>query len=216
MGTLDKARMPPESTAWDRLTLASAAVQGTDDVLGHLECTAAGLSHDEARVRLSDVGANALRSHGARPFAVLVRQLRNPLLVLLVAAALTSFAVGERTSALIILLIIGMSVGLGFFNEYRSELAVEALHSQLRYTALVMRGGGPLAVDVTELVPGDVVRLAVGDVVPADLRLLRADGLECDEAVLTGESLPAEKRSDPITAPESSLDLASCAFMGTV
>ena len=171
---------------------------------------------DESGVRLAEAGPNALRSHGARPFAVLVRQLRNPLLILLVAAALISFAVGERTSALIILLIIGMSVGLGFFNEYRSELAVEALHSQLRHTALVMRDGEPVAVDVTELVPGDVVQLGVGDVVPADLRLLRAEGLECDEAVLTGESLPAEKRSDPITAPESSLDLASCAFMGTV
>ena len=132
------------------------------------------------------------------------------------AAALISFAVGERTSALTILLIICMSVGLGFFNEYRSELAVEALHSQLRHTALVLRGGEPVAVDVTQLVPGDVVSLAVGDVVPADLRLLSAHGLECDAAVLTGESLPAEKRTDPITAPESSLDLASCAFMGTV
>jgi Mg2+-importing ATPase len=216
MGALDKARMPPESTAWDRLTLASAAVQPTDDVLGHLECTAAGLSRDQASSRLAEVGANALRSHGARPFAVLARQLRNPLLILLVAAAVTSFAVGEHASALIILLIICLSVGLGFFNEYRSELAVEALHSKLRHSALAMRDGEPVAVDVTELVPGDVVQLAVGDVVPADLRLLRADGLECDEAVLTGESLPAEKRSDPITAPESSLDLASCAFMGTV
>jgi Mg2+-importing ATPase len=157
-----------------------------------------------------------LRSHGARPLAVLARQLRNPLLILLVAAALTSFAVGERTSALIILLIICLSVGLGYFNEYRAELAVQALHSRLRHTALAMRGGEPVAVDVTELVPGDVVRLAVGDVVPADLRLLDAEGLECDEAVLTGESLPAEKRSNPVQTPESSLDLASCAFMGTV
>ena len=198
------------------LTLASAAALSADEVLGRVESTADGLSHDEARARLAQVGANALRSHGARPFAVLVRQLRNPLLILLVAAAVASFAVGERTSALIILLIICMSVGLGFFNEYRSELAVEALHSQLRHTALAVRDGEPVAVDVTELVPGDVVRLAVGDVVPADLRLLRVDGLECDEAVLTGESLPSEKRSDPIAAPESSLDLASCAFMGTV
>jgi Mg2+-importing ATPase len=200
MAALVETRVPPMGTDWRSLTLASAAALPADDVLGRLASTVDGLSRDEAEARLAQVGPNALRSHGARPFAVLVRQLRNPLLVLLVAAALTSFAVGERTSALIILLIIGMSVGLGFFNEYRSELAVEALHSQLRYTALVMRGGGPLAVDVTELVPGDVVRLAVGDVVPADLRLLRADGLECDEAVLTGESLPAEKRSDPITA----------------
>jgi P-type Mg2+ transporter len=216
MATLDQARAQSDATGWSSLTLASAAAMSADDVLGRLNSTAAGLSHEEVSVRLAEVGANALRSHGARPFAVLARQLRNPLLILLVVAALTSFAVGEHASALIILLIIGMSVGLGFFNEYRSELAVEALHSQLRHTALTLRDGEPVAVDVTELVPGDVVRLAVGDVVSADLRLLRADALECDESVLTGESLPAEKRSDPVTAPESSLDLASCAFMGTV
>jgi Mg2+-importing ATPase len=206
----------PETAGWSSLTLGSAAALAAQDVLGRLETSAAGLSRPEAEARLASVGANALRSHGARPFEVLSRQLRNPLLILLVAAALTSFAVGERTSALIILAIICLSVGLGFFNEYRSELAVEALHSQLRYTALAIRDGEPAAVDVTELVPGDVVRLAVGDVVPADLRLLEADGLECDESVLTGEALPAEKRSDPVTAPESSLDLPSCAFMGTI
>ena len=213
---LDEARVPSTSADWRSLALVSVAALPADDVLERLQSTAAGLSHDEARVRLAEVGANALRSHGARPFAVLARQLRNPLLILLVAAALTSFAVGERTSAAIILLIILLSVGLGFFNEYRSELAVEALHSQLRHTALAMRDGAPVAVDVTELVPGDVVRLAVGDVVAADLRLLHTEGLECDEAVLTGESQAAEKGSDPVMAPESSLALASCAFMGTV
>ncbi|MHB1568719.1 MAG: magnesium-translocating P-type ATPase [Solirubrobacteraceae bacterium] len=216
MAALHDARAPSKGTGWRSLTLASAAALSADEVLGRVESTADGLSSDEARARLAQIGPNALRSHGARPFAVLVRQLRNPLLVLLVAAAVASFAVGERTSALIILVIICMSVGLGFFNEYRSELAVEALHSQLRHTALAVRDGEPVAVDVTELVPGDVVRVAVGDVVPADLRLLQVDGLECDEAVLTGESLPSEKRSDPIAAPESALDLASCAFMGTV
>ena len=201
---------------WASLTLAQAAELSSDDVLARLHSGGGGLSPLKASSRLGEVGANALRSHGARPLAVMARQLRNPLLILLVAAALTSFVVGERTSALIILAIIGLSVGLGFFNEYRSELAVEALHSQLRHTALAMRDGRPVAIDVTELVPGDVVQMAVGDVVPADLRLLHADGLECDEAVLTGESMPAEKRSDPVSAPESSLDLACCAFMGTV
>jgi Mg2+-importing ATPase len=213
--TLRSSRLPVDPN-WSSPALASAAALPADAVLKRLGSTARGLSLDEVRVRLARVGPNALRSHGARPLAVLVRQLRNPLLILLVAAALTSFAVGERTSAAIILAIICMSVGLGFFNEYRSELAVEALHSQLRHTALVVREGKPVAVDVTELVPGDIVRLAVGDVVPADLRLLRAEGLECDEAVLTGESLAAEKRADAIAAPESALELASCAFMGTV
>jgi Mg2+-importing ATPase len=216
MATLEHARSAAGASDWGSLRLVESATLPPGEVLARLESTSEGLSADRARERLALVGPNALRSHGARPLAVLVRQLRNPLLVLLVAASLTSFVVGERTSALIILMIICLSVGLGFFNEYRSELAVEALHSQLRHSALAVRDGEPVAVDVTELVPGDVVRLSVGDVVPADLRLLRAEGLECDESVLTGESLPAEKRSDPVAAPESSLDLASCAFMGTV
>jgi Mg2+-importing ATPase len=76
--------------------------------------------------------------------------------------------------------IIGLSVGLGFVNEYRSARAVEQLHSELRHTSLALRDGGPADLDVTALVPGDVVDLAVGDVIPADLRLLRTDGLECE------------------------------------
>src|ERR1700750_620465 len=143
MATLAETRVPSKVTDWRSLTLTSAATLSTDEVLERLDSTPGGLSRDAAGVRRAEVGPNALRSHGARPFAVLVRQLRNPLLILLVAAALTSFAVGERTSALIILLIIGMSVGLGFINDYRSELAVEALHPQLRHTALVMRDGEP-------------------------------------------------------------------------
>jgi Mg2+-importing ATPase len=201
---------------WLSLALAAAAVAPAEEVLAGLDSSLDGLASAEAERRLGVAGPNALRSHGARPLAVLARQLRNPLLVLLLGAALTSFFVGERLDALIIFLISGLSIGLGFFNEYRSERAVEALHSQLRHTALVVREGKAERVDVTELVPGDVVRIEVGDVVPADLRLLRAEGLECDEAVLTGESLPAEKQVEPISAPESPLELASCAFMGTV
>jgi Mg2+-importing ATPase len=185
-------------------------------VLESLQSSEQGLSAAEAQRRLALVGPNALRSHGARPLAVLVRQLRNPLLLLLLAAALTSAFVGEGTDALIIFLISGLSIGLGFVNEYRSERAVEALHSQLRHTALVLRDGRDVAVDVTALVPGDVVRLGVGDVVPADLRLLETQGLECDEAVLTGESLPADKQAEPITISASPLELPSAAFMGTV
>ena len=198
------------------LDLASASRLSGAAVLQALGSSVGGLSTEEAQRRLSAVGPNALRSHGARPVVVLARQLRNPLLLLLLAAALTSAFVGERTDALIIFAISGLSIGLGFLNEYRSERAVEALHSQLRHTALARRGGKEAAVDVTELVPGDVVRVGVGDVVPADLRLLEADGLECDEAVLTGESLPAEKQSEPIATPGAPLELPSSAFMGTV
>ena len=114
---------------WLSLSLASAAAAPAERVLASLDSSAEGLAWAEAQRRLGLAGPNALRSHGARPLAVLARQLRNPLLVLLLGAALTSFFVGERLDALIIFLISGLSVGLGFFNEYRSERAVEALHS---------------------------------------------------------------------------------------
>src|SRR4051794_17774094 len=199
-----------------KLDLAAAAELTGAEVLRALRSQPDGLSTADAQRRLGEVGSNALRSHGARALPVLARQLRNPLLLLLVGAAVTSAFVGERTDALIIFSISCLSIGLGFIQEYRSEKAVEALHSRLRYTALVVRDGMEVAIDVTELVPGDVVRIAVGDVVPADLRLLEADALECDEAALTGESLPAEKQSELVAKPDSPLDLASCAFLGTV
>jgi Mg2+-importing ATPase len=200
----------------ERLDVAVAATLPSEEVLSRLGSSGAGLSGSEAARRLALVGPNALRSHAARAPAVLLRQVRNPLLILLLAAALTSAFVGEGTDAVIIFLISGLSIGLGFFNEYRSERAVQALHSRLRHVAVALRDGRDAPVDVTELVPGDVVRVGVGDVVPADLRLLEASGLECDEAVLTGESLPAEKQAEPVAAPESPLALPPCALMGTV
>ncbi|MBS1676039.1 MAG: magnesium-translocating P-type ATPase [Actinobacteria bacterium] len=198
------------------LDLRTAAATTPDEVLAALGSGGEGLSGAEAERRLVRLGPNALRSHGARPLVVLLRQLRNPLLILLVTAALISAFVGEGTDAAIILAIIGLSVGLGFFNEFRSEQAVEALHSRLRHRASAIRDGRRTSVDVTELVPGDVVKLTVGDVVPADLRLLDAPGLECDEAVLTGESMPAEKAVAALAEPPQGLDLPTCAFMGTV
>ena len=137
-------------------------------------------------------------------------------MLLLLSTAVAAAVFGERTDAIIIFLISGLSVGLGFVSEYRSTRAVDALHSQLRHTIVARRDGTAAVVDVTELVPGDVVRIGVGDVVPADLRLLEAEGLECDESVLTGESAPAEKNVEPVAKPESPLELPSCAFMGTV
>src|SRR5690348_12428470 len=114
--------------------------------------------------------------------------------MLLLVTAMVSFVVGERTDAVIIGLILAASVGLGFVNEYRAERTAEALHSAVRHVVVVVRGGTPRQVDVTELVPGDVVRLTSGVVVPADVRLLSATGLECNESVLTGESASSAKR----------------------
>ena len=199
-----------------RLELAAAAAFSPAEALAKLGSDAGGLSSEEAGKRLAACGPNVLRSHGVSVGAVLVRQLRSYLLLLLLVAAVVSAAVGDRTEALIIGVIIAMSVGLSFLNEFRSEKAVEALHAQIRHLATVDRDGHASDVDVSELVPGDVVHLRVGDVVPADLRLLQARQLECDESVLTGESQAAAKTAEVPQPGESPLDLPSCAFMGTV
>jgi Mg2+-importing ATPase len=102
---------------------------------------------------------------------VLLRQLRSPLLLLLLATAVTSSLLGQSSDALIISAILVLSVGLGFLNEYRAEKASEALHSRVRHRAVVVRDGRPQEVEVTELVPGDAVVLSLGEVVPADARL---------------------------------------------
>jgi Mg2+-importing ATPase len=147
---------------------------------------------------------------------VLWHQLRSPLLGLLLAAAVASYFVGERGSSVIIGVIVALSVGLGFVNEYRAEKAAEALHSQIHHETVVVRDGRPIAVDVTDLVPGDVVELRLGDIVPADIRLTQVAGLVCDESVLTGESLPVDKDTAAVPAQTALAELSGCALMGTV
>jgi Mg2+-importing ATPase len=200
----------------DSLGVVAAAALSADDVLLQLGGTPDGLSDAVAAARLAEVGPNAVRSHHVRAWAVLGRQLRSALLALLVATATVSFFLGDRTDAIIIGLILAASVGLGFTNEYRAERAAQALHTRMRHTVTVVRGGVPVSVDVLDLVPGDVVRLQLGAIVPADLRLLESNGLECDESALTGESLPVDKLVAAVEAGTGLAELSSCALMGTV
>ena len=169
----------PLRPAADRMTerpfvgVAEAAATSGADVLGYLDSAATGLADDaEAARRRVRVGPNAVRTHRVSAVAVLVRQLRSPLLALLAAAAIVSYFVGERSDAVVIAVILTVSVGLGFANEYRAERAGAALHDNVRHQAVVVRGGIAGGVDVVDLVPGDVVRLELGMVVPADVRLL--------------------------------------------
>ena len=198
------------------LSAGEAGALAVPAVLEHLDVGADGLSTAEVARRQARWGPNAIGAHQARAWTILQRQLRSPLLLLLVVTAGASFAVGDRTDAVIIAAILAVSVGLGFVNEYRAELAAAALHTQIRHLVVVRRDGQAQTVDVTDLVPGDRVRLTMGGIVAADLRLVAANGLECDESVLTGESLPADKSIDAVPAGTSLGDLASCAFMGTV
>ena len=200
----------------DRLTIQAAATLTSDRVLTLLETEPGGLSAPQVAERTAIYGPNAVRTHHASAAAVLARQIRSPLLWLLGAAAAVSAFVGEGVDALIIGVILGASVGLGFVNEFRAERAAEAMHSDIRHLVTTTRDGEPSRVEVTHLVPGDIVHLDVGSIVPADLRLLTASYLECDESVLTGESVPASKSAAPVAEGATLAELSSCAFMGTV
>jgi P-type Mg2+ transporter len=175
-----------------------------------------GLCSAKVTRRRAQWGPNAVSSHKARLLPVLWHQLRSPLLALLLSAALASYFVGERSDAVIIAVIVALSVGLGFVNKYRAEKAAEALHDQIHHETVATRDGKPVCVDTTDLVPGHVVDLRLGDIVPADIRLLEVTGLGCDESVLTGESLPVDKNTDVVPAGTALADLGGCALMGTV
>jgi P-type Mg2+ transporter len=198
------------------LDVSAAGELPGEQVLAGLGVGQDGLSAEEAGRRLARYGPNAVVTHRARLLLVLWHQLRSPLLGLLLVAAVASYFVGQRSDAVIIGVILALSVGLGFVNEYRAEKAAEALHSQIHHRTLAIRDRRPTLVDVTALVPGDVVDLQLGDIVPADLRLLQVSGLECDESVLTGESLPVEKNTTPVPAGTPLAELSGCALMGTV
>ena len=133
-----------------------------------------------------------MRTHRVRAIAVLGRQLGNAVLWLLAGTAAVSFFLGDATQALIIGIILAASIGLGFVNEYRAERAAAALHSRVQHIAVVRRDGHFAKHDVNELVPGDVIRLTLGELVPADVRLIEATALECNESILSGESIARE------------------------
>ena len=186
-----------------------------DAALTRLEATADGLDEAEAADRLARTGANEFASARRTLPRVLLAQLRSPLLGLLVAAASVSIGVGEHTDGAIIIGIIISSVGLGVFNEYRSEQTLAALRERTGRRATVLRHGRSVEIAAAALVPGDVCILQTGDVVPADMRLLESAELTIDEATLTGEAYPAEKVIVPSDAHAGSTHL-NCAYTGTV
>ena len=207
---------PATSGGSARSPVRDASARASADVLVSLGTSSTGLTDQEAAARLARIGPNAVRGHRARPGLVLLRQVRSPILVLLFVTAVVSAFVGQGVEASIIAIILLVSVGLGFVNEYRAERAADALHDRLRHTVVVVRDSRRRSVDVTELVPGDLVVLAVGTVVPADLRLIEASGLACDESIVTGEAEAAGKATVPVPDGAGIGDLTCCALMGTV
>jgi Ca2+-transporting ATPase len=178
---------------------------------------ARGLSEAEADSRLAHGGPNKLPDQ-PRPsrFVLLGRQFANAMVVLLVAAAVVSLAVGELLDAAIIAAIVALNALLGYVQEGRAEEAARAVRKLLAPRASVVRAGRVRDVPAERLVPGDVVLVRAGDRVPADGRLLLARRLDADESALTGESQPLAKRAEP-PAPEAALlpERTTMMFAGT-
>ena len=171
----------------------AVALMPAQDLLDQLHSSARGLGHADVAQRSLQYGPNALMTEQTTALRVLARQFRSALIYFLAVAAVLAFATGDLSDGGIIAAILLINAGLGFSQEYRSERAVEALSRLISDTILVTRDGTAARVEVADLVPGDVVTLKEGDVVPADIKLLAAEGLQVDESQLTGESVPVPK-----------------------
>ncbi|HEY7250039.1 MAG TPA: cation-transporting P-type ATPase [Methylomirabilota bacterium] len=175
-----------------------------------------GLSEEEAQERLVRVGPNALERARRPPYAeIALRQLGDPLVALLVAAAAVSFAIGDRVEGIAIAVIVVLNGLLGFGQELGAERALIALRGTLQQRATVIRRGRERALPAENLVPGDLVVLREGERVPADGRLVRAAGLAVDESQLTGESVPVAKSVAAVASNAPLADRTSAVFAGT-
>jgi Mg2+-importing ATPase len=187
-----------------------------DELLETTRTNRDGLHHEEAARRLARDGPNAIQvTHLHRSLRLLLTQFTSPIVLILAAATVLSMALGDVTDGSIILVIIAASGTLGFWQEHMAGQAAEALLAQVRVEVEVRRSGRKISVHVEDVVVGDILVLAVGDVVPADCRVIASSGLLVDEAVLTGESYPTEKSPGTIDDQTPLAARSNSVFMGT-
>lgn len=171
------------------------------EVLRRLDVSEEGLSEAEARKRLEETGPNTLAvEEGIGPFRLFLRQVHNPLIYLLAAAATLSLFVDHAVDAAVIMGVIALNSLLGFVQEWRAEGALAALRRMASPHARVVREGSTKYIDASEVLPGDILILETGGRVAADARLVWAEELQIDESALTGESVPVAK--NPETLPQ--------------
>ena len=188
-----------------------------DRLLAQLRTTASGLGAAEARSRLAKYGTNDASTVKRSPLWLqFLARFRNPLVIILIVASGLSAATGDVASFVIIITIVMLSIAFDFVQEVRAQNAVEALRRSVAVQATVRRDGAPVSVLTEQLVPGDIVELIAGDLVPADSRLLESRDLYVNQALLTGEPYPAEKSaSDTASGAENPAGASNAVFAGT-
>ena len=219
--TSDASRSPGNlsggNRAHDPVQLLESARADTDTVLNGLASPLSGLSTKEAASRLKRFGTNEIaREKHQSALMRLLSNIRNPLVLLLVALGMLSFLTGDQRATVVIFVMVVLGVVLRFFQEMRADHAAEKLQAMVSNTATVVRGGKEEDVSLKKVVPGDIIRLAAGDMVPADVRVLSAKDLFLNQAALTGEALPVEKKAAPAsTTVQNPLDLPNICFLGS-
>jgi len=176
-----------------------------------------GLTSAEAASRLEKYGPNELQAtHRVSPWAILIEQFKNVLILILLGATAISLFLGHGIESVVIAVIVLFAVLLGFVQEYRAEKAIDALRKMAAPTATVLRDGAEVEVPARDLVPGDMILLNTGDRVPADARLIESVNLQIEEAALTGESVPVEKHTNRLDKEDLPLgDRRNMVYAGT-
>lgn len=196
-----------------RTTFQDIATRSSEDALRLLASSATeGLPPEQAAQRLTEYGPNELSGVQTKALDILLRQFRSSFIYLLLAASAVALALREYLDAAVVFLFLVINAGLGFFQEYRAEHALQLLKQFIERRTRVRRGGATVTVPVREIVPGDVVLLSAGDMIPADGCFIRAQGVAVDESPMTGETAPVDKRGGPLTT--APLDIYGAANIG--
>lgn len=191
--------------------------RSVDEVLDDVASSANGLTTEEAQRRLARYGPNELKqAAGRHPLLRFFSQFNNALIYFLLAAAATAFFLGHHVDAAVIVAVVLVNAIVGFVQEGRAEKALDAIRGLVSAHAHLLRDGRRVSLPAGTIVPGDIVLLEGGDRVPADLRLVDTHALLVEEAILTGESVAAEKQAAPVPADAALGDRRSMAYSGTL
>jgi len=154
-----------------------------------------GLTDKKSKDYQSEFGMNELEKNKISAFVIFFRQFKSSFIYLLIGASIVSFVLGEKFDAIFISLFVVINIVLGFFQEYKSSKTVEILNSHLAPTCKIKRGGKFISIESRNLVPGDIIKLEAGDIVPADLRIVSDSNFYINESILTGESIDIQKNN---------------------
>lgn len=184
--------------------------------LDRLQTSLEGLSHEEAKLRLTLCGPNHIAVKADGVLWTILRQFHNPLIYLLVASTALALLLGKMTDGIVILSVVLLITLISFIQEYRSSRSIYSLLQMIPQKSTLVRGGAHASFPSSEMVPGDIILLQPGDRVSADIRLIVTKNLECDESALTGESLPVVKRSEFVSEDAPLADRKCMAYSGTL